>query len=498
MNKDWQHTIISERPPFRKPTPKRRSLNRAGNHGKLPRPTRPWTILSMVDKVPSTHLHNNLQFRLPLTLKGNRPRFPSHLRASITGHEEPYEVDKTLIPAMAAPEPLKQRKPSSIPRPKTVSFSTRPEYIPARSQSPESEPQNASPQTKSFPSTQIQNHPPCLSVPMPRRKPVPTRPSIVHPVPVRKSALIRPPPLELLPKNSCCRTPPRLNTDAPLGGHDQFSLPPSEIQAAHLRVKALAESKGNEHFSADQQQVESFHGANISIPENHRRHSPPRSSRSVRPTHHQDTHSERLPERSAPHDIIPKRVFANKPWEDFPQIDKNSSASASSRKTRQPAPVAAPNQELADRGPRGRKVSIVAELPAKEVANATAATTRTSTQASTTMPELTTSPESITKTENLSVVHPRKPARRVPRGLRRAMELGPEQPDLRQRFSLVRAEVRKALRKDRDPDDWYPPRKYCSRRWQPAGQIMSKKPRVKRKDSIGKVIEKTRALIARL
>lgn len=503
MNNNRQNALISERPPLRKPTPKNHSLNRAGNHGKRLLPTLPWTISSVVDTVPSTDFDDHLPFQLPLTLKGNRPRFPSHLRASTTGHEERYEVHNTLVPAMAAPEPLlslsdppKQRKRSSIPRRKTVSFSTRLEYIPARSPSPDYEPHNAS-QPKSFPSTQIQRHPTCFPVSMPRRKPVPTRLPLVHPVPTRKSPLIRRSPLELLPKNSC-RNPSRLNTDASLGGHDQFSLPPPEIQAAPLRVKASWESKGSGQFSADQQQVESFHSANLSIPENYRSQSPARSSPIIRTTHHQGWHGGMLPEHSAPHHIIRQHTFANKPREDMPHIDKNSSASASSHKTRQPEPAAPPNQELAAREPPGRNISIVAELPAEEVANATVAMARTTNQALTTMPELATSPESIMKNEKLSVARPRKPAPRVLRGLRRGVALGPEQPDLRQRSSLVHAGAQKALRKDRDPDDWYAPREYCSREWKPADQIMSKKPRVKRKGPIGKIIEKTRALIARL
>lgn len=130
---------------------------------------------------------------------------------------------------------------------------------------------------------------------------------------------------------------------------------------------------------------------------------------------------------------------------------------------------------------------------------------------------------SMMSNEELEVVQPSKSyTSTMPRlhGLRRGKSNLPPPPKLRQKISL-RSELQKALptstssrqskvqqpipnptvdsrghqEKNLGPDDWYPPRKYRSRHWKTADQLVNGYNAATRGDSIGKLIEHTKALI---
>lgn len=463
-----QHAHMSERPLLRRSNPRRDFPDQTMNHGDLARPLRhynqnPWTLLSTFERDQSTFLHDKHPSRHALSLEGNSRCFPSHLKDSTIGLEEPYQGMNTLpgpLPSLAAPEllppsgdPIKRPKRSSLPRPKTVSFSNSlVEFIPARSPSLGAESRETSPQIGSSPGT-TQKLPRNLTISIPPQKPAPTKPPLAHPVPMRKRTLIPPPHLEPLPKYACSRTVTPIHTKDSSGDHRQPSLPPPAIQAAHFRVKAFVESEEYKQFVADQHLVGSFLGAKSTAPENDR------SSASLR----------------------------------IPPIVRSTDYRSASR-------------------PPGRKSSNVVEMPFDEVSYKQELTTI----------ELGDSPDSIMKTEELSVVRLKnsRPAPPGPGRLRRT----PKLTNLSEKFSL-RAGLRKVLpnisssrrlkerptavtttdcrgnrqigRNNQDPEDWYPPRKYRPREWKPAAQIVDNPNVMTRKGSIGKLIDYTRSLLRR-
>lgn len=458
LNNDLQHAHMSKRPSLRRSTPGRDISDRVGNHGDLARPLRhhnrnPWTLLSMFERDQSTSLHDIHVSRLPLTLEGNSRCFPSQLKDSTVGPEEPNQGINTPpgpIPSLAAPEPLppsgdpfKRPERASLPRPKVVSFSkSLVEFIPGRSPSPSTESEETLPQTRSSSGT-TQELPRNPTSSMQHQKPVPTRPPLAHPVPMRKGTPIPPPHLKFLPKYACSRTLSPTCTKVSSGDHKQPSLPPPAIQAAHFRVKKFVESHGYKQFVADQHLVGSFLGAKSTAPENERSSSSLQIPPIIPPGWNSSTLVE-LPfeEVSYEQECTTTTELTNSP----DSIMKTEQLSVVRPKNSRPAPP----------GPGGLR--------------------RT--------PKLTNLRQKFSLRAGLRKALPNISSRR-----------------LKKRSTPVTTTDcrgnRQIGKNNQDPEDWYPPRKYRPREWKPATQIVNNQNVVTRKESIGKLIDYTRSLLKR-